>query len=66
MTDRKKYRMRIRGYFECEARNKKEALDIFAAIVPEHDFNYSIDSRSCEDNDNDYEIITEEDWFDGD
>jgi hypothetical protein len=59
---RKKYRMRIRGYFECEAISKGEAMDIFEAIIPEHDFVYYIDEKVRDYYTENYEVITEKDW----
>ena len=60
---RKKYRMRIRGYFECEAISKGEAMDIFAAMIPEHGFVYYIDEKVRDYYTEDYEVITEKDWL---
>lgn len=59
----KKYRMRIRGYFECEAISKGEAMDIFEAIIPEHDFVFYIDEKIKDHYTDDYISITEKDWF---
>ena len=43
------YRVYVRGCFHCRAETENAAMDIIYDNIPEHDFYYTVDRFTCND-----------------